>query len=221
MPWSDVHRIPLVHVGGMAINITEDLTSSGGGGGGCDSHGKKGNAGVRSSGRRSGVSGSSAKGAMEGSSGDSSGMGNGGGWGSSINVGSGGESRGGSDGDKNGNSDQADTRPITRRGSSGDVLAVNWRKDEQAAIGIKEDGDDKEGDDSWTHLGRRASLPRGSPIETDGGGGGRWGDDGYQLERMAQATLESVLGHEFAAKYKVMMLSTCDWICHVLGFTRV
>lgn len=58
-----------------------------------------------------------------------------------------------------------------------------------------------DGKDSWEHQGRRASLSRSYSADSDGSGGG--GTDGYELERVAQATLEHALGHEFAAKYQV------------------
>lgn len=58
--------------------------------------------------------------------------------------------------------------------------------------------------DSWEHLGRRASL-RSFSAGSDVSGGGT---DGYELERVAQATLEHALGHEFAAKYQVKGRST-------------
>ena len=230
LPWSDVRRIPLVHVDGMAINITEALTSSGGGGCGCgrgDSGKQRNGASVRNSGRRSGISGASAKGSMESTNGDGSGVSKLSSFDSAGNIGGGGSRGGGGDGggvivgghtgggyDKSQSGDQAGTRQNNRRRSSGDMLAVNWREDGHVASGAKEDRVNQEDDDSWTHMGRRASLPRGSPTENGGGegGGGRWGDDGYQLERMAQATLESMLGHEFAAKYKVMVLSTWGWV---------
>lgn len=53
--------------------------------------------------------------------------------------------------------------------------------------------------DSWEHQGRRASLSRPYSASSDGSGG----TDGYELERVAQATLEHALGREFTAKYQV------------------
>lgn len=54
--------------------------------------------------------------------------------------------------------------------------------------------------DSWEHQGRRASLSRYPSAGLDGSSGGT---DGYELERVAQATLEHALGQEFTAKYQV------------------
>lgn len=55
---------------------------------------------------------------------------------------------------------------------------------------------------SWVHQGRRESttLPRSLPVEVGSGG---WGGDGYEWERVAQATMESMLGRGFADKYQV------------------
>ena len=53
--------------------------------------------------------------------------------------------------------------------------------------------------DSWEHQGRRASLSRAYSAGSDVSGG----TDGYELERVAQATLEHALGHDFTAKYQV------------------
>lgn len=71
--------------------------------------------------------------------------------------------------------------------------------DGDAELGNQESGIDP--NDSWSRHGRPVSLSRTSPA---GSGGDDWGGDGYGWERVAQASLESeVLGHEFAAKYKV------------------
>eukprot|EP00752_Nemacystus_decipiens_P012079 g10709.t1 len=53
--------------------------------------------------------------------------------------------------------------------------------------------------DSWEHLGRRASVSRSSYAGSDLSAS----TDGYELERVAQATLEHALGHDFAAKYQM------------------
>lgn len=59
--------------------------------------------------------------------------------------------------------------------------------------------------DSWEHQGRRASLSPSYSAGSDGSSSSNsnGGTDGYELERVAQATLEHALGHEFAAKYQV------------------
>ncbi|CBN79159.1 hypothetical protein Esi_0010_0047 [Ectocarpus siliculosus] len=56
--------------------------------------------------------------------------------------------------------------------------------------------------DSWAHQGRRASQRRSSHVESDVSGSGSRGD-GYEWERVAQATLEHAFGHEFTAKYQM------------------
>lgn len=56
-----------------------------------------------------------------------------------------------------------------------------------------------ETEDAWNQGDRRTSL-----TQATASGSAKWDRDGYEWERVAQASLEYVLGQEFASKYKVM-----------------
>lgn len=56
-----------------------------------------------------------------------------------------------------------------------------------------------ETEDAWTQGDRRTSMTHATAS-----GSAKWDRDGYEWERVAQASLEYVLGQEFASKYKVM-----------------
>ncbi|CAM9626090.1 unnamed protein product, partial [Ectocarpus sp. 13 AM-2016] len=198
LPWSDVRRIPLVRVGGLSINVTESLSSSKG----------------RKHTKTSGSIGDSGSGSNSASGvGDSSPGSGGGGGGNTIRHDetdnftstdwlegraqqdlperegaakklattmrrAGGEGRDNTSGSRGGNQTRKIRRPplLSQQSSLFDKM------------------------DSWAYQGRRASQRRPSHVESDVSGSGNRGD-GYEWERVAQATLEHAFGHEFTAKY--------------------
>lgn len=79
-------------------------------------------------------------------------------------------------------------------------------EDQEQQPGGKDDSDEglveslsMETEDAWTQGDRRTSLTHG-----EASGSAKWDRDGYEWERVAQASLEYVLGQEFASKYKVI-----------------
>ena len=61
--------------------------------------------------------------------------------------------------------------------------------------------------DLWAHGARQADQSSASPAAS---GSAKWNEDGFEWERVTQASLEYVLGHEFASKYKVMTNRACS-----------
>lgn len=195
LPWSDVRRIPLVRVGGLSINVTESLSSS---------KGRKHN---KTSGSIGDIS-----------SGDSS-RGSGGGGG-----GGGGDTSRHDETDNFPSADWLEGREqqdLQEDQGAGGIAATAMGR---AGAGGRENTSGSGGGnktqksrrppllsqqsslfdkmDSWAHQGRRSSRTRFSPVESDVSGSGSRGD-GYEWERVAQATLEHAFGHEFTAKYQV------------------
>lgn len=211
LPWSDVRRIPQVRVGGLSIHITESLSSS---------KGRRKSGSTRSSiiSRSSSIKGNNTVGDVDGGTGATTlqhKMTNSisGDWlagrgqlddhqegtgaviaaGAAPSVGS--LARDTSDNSSSiyGGGDGLGT-PRRRRRSiwPSSTSSTSFQQPEQHV--------DRR--DSWAHRGRKASIPRASSAGgLDGSGSGI--GDGYEWERVAQATLEHALGNEFTAKYRV------------------
>lgn len=217
MPWSDVRRIPQVHVGGLSIHITESLSSSKG-------RRKSGSTGNNEHNRSSSIKGNNIN--VDGDGG-TSGMtlqhtttnstsadwlagreqqdGHQEGRGAVVAVAPAAPAVGPLARDTSDNSsgsygggDGLGTPKRRRRRSiwpsSSSSKSTSFQQPEQHI--------DRR--DSWAHRGRKASIPRATSaggLDVSGSGSGI--GDGYEWERVAQATLEHALGNEFTAKYRV------------------
>ncbi|CAM9530334.1 unnamed protein product, partial [Ectocarpus sp. 8 AP-2014] len=199
LPWSDVRRIPLVRVGGLSINVTESLSSS---------KGRKHN-------KTSGSIGDSGSGSNNASGEGDSSRGSGGG--------GGGDTGRHNETDNFPSADWLEGREQDLQEKEG-AAAVAATTMARAGAGGRESTSGSGGwsqtrkirrppllsqqsslfdkMDSWAHQGRRASQRRSSHVESDVSGSGSRGD-GYEWERVAQATLEHAFGHEFTAKYQM------------------